>query len=295
MLTIAMTITERVAGSLLAGALGDAWGGPYEGCRGEVEFYPPNVLELTDDTQLTLATCEAILESGVDPETIARAFTRWHAGGRLTGLGRSTIKALRDLDAGVHWAAAGAKGERAAGNGPAMRIAPLAFLLDPAEDEDRVLIRDVCRITHHHDEAYAGALAVVAAIRCAMRDTPETYLEAAERALPDCGVRDRIRELAERGLSPMEAAQRYGRSGYAVESVPLALLCAERGRSKTIARTLTETIELGGDTDTIASMAGQVAGAAAGRSALPWRGALPGEEMKQAAQVVELFARYVAG
>lgn len=41
--------------------------------------------------------------------------------------------------------------ERAAGTGAAMRIAPLAFLLDPLDPEQRVTLRDVCRITHHSD------------------------------------------------------------------------------------------------------------------------------------------------
>lgn len=52
-----------------------------------------------------------------------------------------------------------------AGNGAAMRIAPLAFHVDPALAQDRQVIRDVCRITHHNDEAYVGALAIVGAVR----------------------------------------------------------------------------------------------------------------------------------
>jgi ADP-ribosylglycohydrolase len=41
-----------------------------------------------------------------------------------------------------------------AGNGGAMRIAPLAFVLDSLDK--RVLIRDAVRITHANDEAYLG-------------------------------------------------------------------------------------------------------------------------------------------
>ena len=46
-----------------------------------------------------------------------------------------------------------------------MRIAPLAFFCDPSDETARRTIRDVARITHHHEEAYVGALAVVVAIR----------------------------------------------------------------------------------------------------------------------------------
>jgi len=48
---------------------------------------------------------------------------------------------------------------------------PLAFLLEPARPVDRTVIRDVCRITHQNDEAYAGALAVVVAIRSVLSGT----------------------------------------------------------------------------------------------------------------------------
>src|SRR5438128_1013708 len=156
---------DRVLGCLLGGAVGDAWGGPYEGVAGPVEFETPLRPALSDDTQLTLATCQSIIDVGcIQPENLASHFLRWFLAGRIRGMGSSTLKAMRDLAVGTHWALAGARGEFAAGNGAAMRIAPLAFLLDPTGPQDRTLIRDVCRITHNNDEAYVGALAVMLAI-----------------------------------------------------------------------------------------------------------------------------------
>jgi ADP-ribosyl-[dinitrogen reductase] hydrolase len=97
---------------------------------------------------LTLATCESIMETGgVHAERLASQFAERFIAGRITGAGSSTLKTMRDLVAGVHWALAGSRGEYSAGNGAAMRIAPLAFLLDPAKPADRTVIRDVCRIT----------------------------------------------------------------------------------------------------------------------------------------------------
>ena len=61
--------------------------------------------------------------------------------GRLRGLGSATLKALRELQIGGHWALVGRTGEYAAGNGAAMRIAPLAF----KENVNRQTIHDVCR------------------------------------------------------------------------------------------------------------------------------------------------------
>ena len=152
---------------LLAGLLGDAWGGAYEGQSAPAGTAFPRIAVVSDDTQLIMATCEALIESGgrVEPEIIASRFREWFTSGRFTGLGSSTLKALRDLSAGAHWALSGARGEFAAGAGAAMRAAPLAFFLDPRLDQDRQAIRDVSRITHHSDEAYAGALAMVLAVR----------------------------------------------------------------------------------------------------------------------------------
>src|SRR5262245_47197456 len=105
-------IRDRVRGCLLAGAIGDAMGGPFEGQVGPLEFRHHSPWWVSDDTQLTLATCESIIEvGGVSPENIALHFRSWYRQRRISGVGASTLKALRDLDAGSHWALAGAKGE----------------------------------------------------------------------------------------------------------------------------------------------------------------------------------------
>lgn len=266
---------DRVSGCLLAGAIGDAMGGPFEGKPGPLRFRQHGDWKISDDTQLTLATCESIVELGrVSPEHIADCFTRWFRERRITGAGSSTLKALRDLDAGAHWALSGRKGEMSAGNGAAMRIAPLAFHLDPTRDEDRQITRDVCRITHHNDEAYAGALAVLAAIRWLAFDraaSPTKLFETVSTHLPDSRVRDRIMELASlpNELTVAEIASRYGASGYVVESVPLALYAARQIDRFPLEVVLRNAIEAGGDTDTIASMAGQIAGTWIGASQIP--------------------------
>jgi len=87
-----ITFSDRVRGCIVGGVVG-----------------------LSDDSQLTLATCEAITQAKrVSPEQIADHFLQWYRARRITGVGASTLKALRDLDAGQHWALAGAKGEMTA-------------------------------------------------------------------------------------------------------------------------------------------------------------------------------------
>ncbi len=269
---IATPLSDRARGCIIAGAIGDAMGGPFQGQPGPLRFREHGDWAISDDSQLTLATCESIIEvAKVSPEHIAGRFVQWYRARRITGMGSSTLKALRDLDAGLHWALAGAKGEMSAGNGAAMRIAPLAFHLDPAVAQDRQVIRDVCRITHHNEEAYVGALALVIAIRSlAFGDSssPDQLFESVLRYLPDSRVRDRILELS--ALSDdrtvADVASQFGSSGYVVESVPLALDAARSINSLPLDVVLRSAIEAGGDTDTVASMTGQIAGAWIGAS-----------------------------
>ena len=93
----------QIAGCIMGGAIGDACGIPYEGRQGplQAELIPS---EISDDTQLTLATCEAIIEKGgVDPEAIAMRMAQWFKDGRITGIGASTYKSLSELALMTKW------------------------------------------------------------------------------------------------------------------------------------------------------------------------------------------------
>ncbi|MEM7356897.1 MAG: ADP-ribosylglycohydrolase family protein, partial [Acidobacteriota bacterium] len=227
---------DQIVGCLVGGAIGDAMGGPHENQPAPINPYSGGAWCLSDDTQLSLATCEAIRNRGaVDPEAIAATFLEWFRARRLSGIGASTYQALNSLAAGSHWALAGRKGEKSAGNGAAMRIAPLAFFCDPTSAEDRVLIRDVCRITHHNDEAYVGALAVLLAMREILADgdsSRELLTRRVVRDLPDTRVRDQLLAVSE--LDPAteipEVAERFGSTGWVVHTVPLALFAAQQLR-----------------------------------------------------------------
>lgn len=138
-----------------------------------------------------------------------------------------------------------------------------AWLDSAGSPADRVLIRDVARITHHSDEAYAGALAVIAAVRmsAAAASVPENLITRVINALPDTRLRDRLQQVIAANEPPEAIAARFGTSGYVVEVVPLALSVAVYGRANTVAAGIERAVALGGDTDTIASIAGQIVGA----------------------------------
>jgi len=267
---LTLTREDRISGCLLGGALGDAIGSYFEGSGVVTEFSIPPCLRVTDDTQLTIATCESIVETrSISPESIASHFVRWFRDRRISGIGSSTLKALTELDAGGHWAMVGATGERSAGNGAAMRIAPLAFFLDPEIDSHRQTFRDICRITHRNDEAYIGALAVLRSIRYAV-DGGELSAEVLTYlidSLPDSNVRDRLIIIRDSSLTVDGYVTRFGATGYVADSVPLAILAAIRGSE--LMDSIKQLVQCGGDTDTIASMFGQIFGAAHGVKSLP--------------------------
>jgi len=94
---------------------------------------------------------------------------------------------------------------------------------------------------------------------------------------PEFELRDRLIELAAlRNESVADVAAKFGASGYVVESVPLALFAARSIEHQTFDDLLRTVIEAGGDTDTNASIAGQIAGA--------WLGAA-----KISSQMIELL------
>ncbi len=267
-----MNRRDQIVGCIVGGAIGDALGGMYEGqsSPSTLDFSRP--AHVSDDTQLTLATCESIQPGGiVDPDKLVERFLFWFRHRKLTGLGASTLKALRDLDAGAHWALSGREGEYSAGNGAAMRVAPLAFCLNPDSKEDRRLLRDLCRITHRNEEAYVGALAIVYAVRLFSDDTwnfDRSLAGSVAERLPETNVRDALLTASEfpHQLSILEASRTLGCSGYVAESVPLAIFAAQRAATGSLESLYEGVIEAGGDTDTIASMAGQIGGARLGLS-----------------------------
>src|SRR5215216_6779285 len=56
---------DRARGCIIGGTLGNAMGGPFEGQPGPIRFEQHAQWSISDDSQLTLATCESIIEAGM--------------------------------------------------------------------------------------------------------------------------------------------------------------------------------------------------------------------------------------
>lgn len=273
-----MILEDRFEACILCGAIGDAWGSSYEN---EIKIDDSEVYYLvkksdkkrnwsiTDDTQMTLATCEILNKNYFDPDHLINKFIQYYRSRKLIGIGASTLKAILDKEAGIHWSQAGRTGEFAAGNGGAMRIAPFAFFPGIARQH----IFDACKITHRNDEAFAGALAVYLSIKAILNsgwNGRNNLLDLIIPEMPDTSVKDRLIQINERGPnSSIEEIAEFGTNGYVVNSVPFAIYCSTKILDLGLEEMLRQIINSGGDTDTNASIAGQIAGTLIGTENIP--------------------------
>jgi ADP-ribosyl-[dinitrogen reductase] hydrolase len=231
--------------------------------------------EWTDDTSMLVATAKSLAEKGeVDGEDLARRYLAWfEAGGR--GIGRATYHAMKRLQSGTAWREAGEKGEYAAGNGVAMRIAPIGLFhardLEGLWDD----VETCGVITHRNDEAIAGGYAVAYAVARATAgelDPDTIILEVLDRLEPS-RVADGLSECArllEANEPPLTAMPQLHLGGAAFETVPSAFYTFLRTPND-LQEIIVSSIVAGGDTDTRAAIAGAMAGAHNGQEPLPSR------------------------
>jgi ADP-ribosylglycohydrolase len=231
----------------------------------------------SDDTEHTLLVAYSLARSGCDPSgferELARQLKRWIATAPV-GVGFATLKACIKLLLGFGPARSGI---RSAGNGPTMRAALLGVVAT-SQEQLVELNRRSTRLTHTDPRAEEGALLIARAAgltRAGSGQTPLAFLKEAAKSLEGEELRGRIENAAsalERGESPQEfaASQGWGDgvTGYVNQTVPAALYCWARFPNDLRAG-VTSAVLLGGDTDSVASIAGAVLGANIGADAVP--------------------------
>lgn len=246
-------------------AVGDALGVPYEfrergtfKCTGMALGGTHRQLAGTwsDDTSMALCICSSIKQLGhVDTADMARRFRQWLAHGDYACDGHL-------FDVGVTCARAISTGVPATsydecGNGSLMRTAPLAMLdhLDYGE------VRGVSAITHAHPVAEWSCVTLC--------DVLWTIRHSGARARAD--LWRRYGHVASR---PAEAVKS---DGYCEHTLEAALWCLMNTGS--YADCVLAAVNLGGDTDTTAAVAGALAGVHYGFEAIPpeWVGQLRGK------------------
>jgi ADP-ribosylglycohydrolase len=293
---------ERLTGSILGQAVGDAVGFV-------VEAEPPDVArtyveewlrkrragqrssphlpfgQYTDDTQLARELlCSWREARGWDPDSYAHRVAQLFAQKRDVGAGQGTRSAALRLLAGVHWSQSGTPPPYA-GNGSAMRAGQLGLLL-PDEAVGRVA-QEQSRITHLDPRCGAGAAAIALAVCIAGRAPKIVAEELVEPIATEIQADDESFSHAIRGvagwvsLQPEAAARRLhergldgghpewrGISAFVVPSVLWSLYAFLRSPDD-YWETICTAVSVGGDTDSMAAMAGAISGARVGRDGLP--------------------------
>jgi len=248
-----------------------AWKGGYEASK----FHKLGPGQFTDDTQMSIALAASLFEKGFyDPETAARKYLAWFQSGDARGMGGSTRKALARLATGVPWYEAGEKG--AEGNGTAMRAAPIGMFQNRGTERLGAAAhwaRIDAAITHQSDEAKEGSAAMAVAISyLCSGGREETLLETVLAQLKKSRVYFALEDLKNmvadfkdpeamilRVYLSGRGQQSSGPSARVSESVPAAF--AALLSSSTYKDTVERAIRVGGDTDSVAAMAGAMAGA----------------------------------
>ena len=226
--------------------IGDMIGSPYEFDRGnkskEFELFLQNA-EFTDDSVMTVAVAEALLDAGLDADAdtvraaVAASMRRWGNMYPHAGYGVRFSHWLKNENAGPYGNF---------GNGSAMRVSAAGWLYDTMERtlEAAAWTADV---THDHPEGVKGAQATAAIIYMARHGEGKDGIRrfVTERFGYDLSrTCDEIRP----GYHHVESCQ---------QTVPEAVTAFLEGTDfEDVIRTA---VSLGGDCDTLTAIAGSMA------------------------------------
>jgi len=286
-------LRDRYRGALLGLAVGDAVGTT-------VEFKPPGsfppVTDMTgggpfdlpagawtDDTSMALCLADSLIATaGFDPVDQLGRYVRWWREGHRSSIGRcfdiggSTSRALARFERD-HDPYPGDRDPDGGGNGPLMKLAPvpLAYARHPEAALRRSALS--ARTTHGAPQAidatrYLAAIilgAVAGADRAELIDRPEPF-EPYAGAFAAEPLHDEVAALAA-GTYLAKSPPEIRGGGYAVVALEAALWAVHRHDD--FEATILAAVNLGGDADTTAAIAGQIAGAIHGEHGIPerWR------------------------
>ena len=235
---------------MLGAIIGDIVGSPFEFDQGDktttFKLFSRSS-DFTDDTLLTLAVGDALLDLGGD-ETDADAV--------ITASLRRFAE-LYPLPKGgfggrfARWLMSGDPSPYGSyGNGSAMRVSAAGWLFDSLEATEH-WAEITARVTHNHPEGIKGAQATAAMI----------YLARTEGASPDAKARQKAYVESRFGYDLSrtcdEIRPNYRHVESCQESVPEAITAYLESTDFESAIRLT--VSLGGDTDTLGAIAGSIA------------------------------------
>lgn len=226
--------------------IGDVVGSRFEFDRGsksrEFSLFTKEC-DFTDDTVMTAAVAEALLDSGRDADgktvkaNLIRSMKKWGQKYPHAGYGARFIDWVLTDDPEPYGSF---------GNGSAMRVSPAGWLYDTIE-RTREVARWTAEVSHNHPEGIKGAESAASAIFMARHGASKE--EIRDYIIKEFGY-DLSRTLDEirPGYSHVEDCMR---------TMPEAFECFLEAES--YEDTLRNVMYIGGDTDTLGAIAGAVA------------------------------------
>lgn len=290
---------ERLVKSCVIGAaIGDALGVPFEFKSREVMKDNPATTMIgrgthnqpigtwSDDTSMILATMDAIV-SGLDYNRIMHNFSLWLYDAEFTprglvfDVGRTTDYAISKYKrANTPALECGDNGEKANGNGSLMRIVPFALYCHlknkkcVLDERTSVVIHRGSSLTHSHPRSQmaCGIYASIVFSLLKKQEKRSIYmgLKKAHKFYSRQGeYKSELKcftNLFEKDFGKFESSL-IKSSGYVVDSLEAAIWCALSTNS--YEESVLKAVNLGGDTDTIASITGGLTGLLYGIECIP--------------------------
>ena len=303
--------TDRIEGTLLGLAAGDALGAGYEFTHppfGEIamiggglgDFAPG---EWTDDTSMAICIAEVAAAGSLDVEAIGDRFLAWaHSG--PADIGISTGAVLGRATKGGHLPSIAADyfaehPRGAAGNGALMRTAPVALCHLGDDARIAAAARAVAALTHADPLAADSCVLWCIAIDRAVR---EGRLDGVHDGLASIPSERREDWKAALERAETEPPGTFTPNGFTMTSLQAAYAAVahtpvpETTPTDHLPATLDAAVRIGDDTDTTAAIAGALVGARWGASAVPahWRSMLHGWPGLTAEDLTTLARRIAA-
>lgn len=277
-----MDVADRVIGSVLGLALGDALGAPFEFSRASDVPDPIPALErpwmdlppgsTTDDTAMARNLVRSLAaRGGFDPEDLVTRHLEWFRTdppdvGSLTRLVLTRVARGEDAfeAARAPWEERGP--EVSAGNGSVMYCAPLGLAYANRPVELFELAPKLSALTHHDERCRTAVLAVTLVAAALVRsEAPEGAVAAALSAVEEREGGEELEYLVEmagvaRRIDGPDQGFCLFTAGVALQSL------LGTGDFETKVRRV---VSLGRDTDTNAAVAGALLGTLVGEGGLP--------------------------
>jgi len=283
--------TNRAEGVLLGLACGDALGRP-------VEFNSPRQIEqkhgrvtdmladgthrqpagtITDDTALAMCIARSLETEGeFTPSDVVEQFVEWYENDPFD-IGRLTASTLRRHAAGGDWRDVGIEDWKHlregsnAGNGSVMRCAPYGLAFHSDAEARTIASRVSSALTHADPRCQWSCVILNGTIAKLLHDVDQPLADALEQAAQaPTEVRDTVESVARVVSGDSDPSEiELENTGYVVTTLQAGLyhgLVADTAEDAII-----DALMMGGDTDTLAAVAGAVAGARFGKDSLPDR------------------------